>query len=93
MVLIHPGGPQERAPTGAVIVRQPLTCLGPHAEWAADGHDKLLKYGFGLWAVRDKFSRKWLAIWALPNNRIGIVVAYLWLSLVRDLKGEFHYYN
>ena len=88
MTAIDPTGSAEREPTRHVIVRQPMTCLGPHAEWAADGHDKLMKYGFGLWAIRDKFSRKWLGIWGMPNNRIGVVVAYLWLSLVRELGGK-----
>lgn len=62
---------------------------GPHDEWSADGHDKLKKYGLGIWGIRDKFSGKWLGLWVLPDNRAGDAVAYCWLSVVRELGGKY----
>jgi len=64
-----------------------LTSAGPNEVWCCDGHDKLCKYGFAIWGVRDKFSRKWLGLWVMPNNRLSDSVAYLWLTLVRKLGG------
>jgi hypothetical protein len=78
-----------RSPNFRQIKRVPLTSQGPNEVWCCDGHDKLMKYGFAIWGVRDKFSRRWMGLWVLPNNRIGIVVAYLWLTLVRDLEGRY----
>lgn len=82
-----PEGFIQRNPTAHRIVRAALTSLGPHEEWSADGHDKLCKYGLAIWAVRDKFSSKWLGLWVMPNNRIALAIAYCWLSLVRSLGG------
>jgi len=73
---VDPGGFRLRQPTSRVIRRSALTSRGPHDEWSADGHDKLVKYGIGIWGIRDKFSGKWLGLWVLPNNRLGRTVAY-----------------
>ena len=78
----------SRHPKARRIARVPLTSQGPNEVWCCDGHDKLNKYGFAIWGVRDKFSRKWLGLWVIPNNRFGVVVAYLWLTLVRDIGGK-----
>src|ERR1700742_2809268 len=86
--LLDPEGVLARQPTSKRIRRIPLTSSGPNEVWCCDGHDKLTRYGFAIWGLRDKFSRKWLGLWVLPNNRIGIVVAYLWLTVVRDVGGE-----
>lgn len=87
--LLDPAAALARNPTSRVIRRSPLTSEGPNEVWCCDRHDKLCKYGFAIWGIRDKFSRKWLGLWVMPNNRFGVVVAYFWLSLVRDLKGEY----
>jgi hypothetical protein len=86
--MVDPAGVLARHPTSRRIRRVPLSSQGPNEVWCCDGHDKLCKYGFTIWGVRDKFSRKWLGLWVLPNNRIGSVVAYLWLSLVQKIGGK-----
>ena len=88
MYEIDPDGPSRRDPTKRRVRRSQLTSLGPHEEWSCDGHDKLVKYGFGLWGARDKWSGKWLGLWDIPNNRSQQVIAYLWLSILRDLGGK-----
>ena len=55
---------------------------------SGDGHDKLASIGFPIWGIRDKFSGKWLGLWVVPNNRLKDVVAYLYLSLIKELGGE-----
>jgi hypothetical protein len=77
-----------RNPTSQVVRQVLLNSEGPNEVWYCDGHDKLSKYGFAIWGIRDKFSRKWLGLWVIPNNRLGHVVAYLWLTVVRDLEGK-----
>jgi len=74
-------------PSGRRIRRTSLTSAGPNEVWCCDGHDKLCKYGFAIWGLRDKFSRKWLGLWVLPNDHIAHVIAYLWLTVVRDIGG------
>jgi hypothetical protein len=86
--MYDPAGVAARHPTSRRIRRVPLSSQGPNEVWCCDGHDKLCRYGFAIWGVRDKFSRKWLGLWVLPNNRIGDVVAYLWLSLVHKIGGK-----
>src|ERR1700742_242654 len=79
-----------RHPSSRRIIRTPLTSAGPNEVWCCDGHDKLCRYGFAIWGLRDKFSRKWLGLWVVPNNRLGFVVAYQWLSVVYDVGGKSH---
>ena len=40
--------------------------LGIHECWAGDGHDKLYKIGFPVWAVVDDATGKWLDTWVVP---------------------------
>src|ERR1700744_1230561 len=84
---LDPDAVIARNPMAHKLYRVPLTSEGPNDVWCCDGHDKLVKYGFAIWGMRDKFSRKWLGLWVVPNNRIGLVVTYLWLTVVRDLGG------
>jgi hypothetical protein len=79
-----------RMPTAKKIHRVPTVALGPHHRWSADGHDKLNKIGFPIWAIRDVWSAKWLGIWVVPNNRLKYIIAYLYLSLIEELGGEYH---
>jgi hypothetical protein len=85
---VDPDGFTLREPTSRKISRRPLVALGPHDEWSCDGHDKLVKYGFPIWGVRDKWTALWLGLWVVPNNRDQRIIAYVFLSLVRDLGGK-----
>lgn len=87
MKLHDPDGFSQRAPTAKKTHRTPLVALGPNHEWSADGHDKLTSIGFPIWGVRDKWAGKWLGLWVIPNNRLKLAVAYLYLSLVYLLGG------
>lgn len=93
MKILDPEGVILRGPTARRIERRPLTSAGPNEVWCCDGHDKLAKYGFSIWGMRDKFSRKWLGVWCLPtsSNRYAVVAAYLWLSVVLELGGKWDY--
>ncbi|KAF9229380.1 hypothetical protein BS17DRAFT_805109 [Gyrodon lividus] len=73
--------------TSKKVSREPLVSLGPYHEWSGDGHDKLSEIGFPIWAIRDKWSGKWLGIWVVPNNRLKTTISYLYLSLVYELGG------
>jgi len=61
--------------------------IGINERWAGDGHDKLNKIGIMIWAVVDDATSKWLGAWVVPNNRLGVVVAYLALSLIEEMGG------
>lgn len=77
-----------RAPTAKKVHRQPVVALGPHHQWSGDGHDKLNKIGFPIWAIREVWSGSWLGLWVVPDNRLKVVVAYLYLRLVHELGGK-----
>ena len=87
MLEMDPEGFQKRHPSAQKVIRMPLVSLGPNDKWCGDGHDKLNKIGIGIYGIRDKFSGFWLGLWALPNNRLGNAIAYLYLCLVEDMKG------
>ena len=78
-----------REPSAKKIQRGVLTALGPHHEWSGDGHDKLAAIGFPIWGVRDKWLSKWLGLWVVPNNRLKLAIALLYLQLIKDQGGEF----
>ena len=82
------GGAFElRKPHAKKVQRFPLVALGPHHEWSGDSHDKLTAIGFPVWAMRDKWSGKWLGLRTVPNNRLKLAIAYLYLQLVYDYGG------
>ncbi|KAG8938640.1 hypothetical protein FRC04_008035 [Tulasnella sp. 424] len=87
MLQHRPEGFDVREPTAKRIPRGTLYALGPHDCWSMDGHDKLTERGFPIYGIRDKWSGQWLGLWVVPNNRVGNVVAYLYLSLVHELGG------
>jgi hypothetical protein len=68
-------------------MRFPKFPLGPHERWAGDGHDKLYKIGFPLWAMVDDSTAKILGAWIVPSNRLGEIIAYLFLCLVEEYGG------
>ncbi|TDL13749.1 hypothetical protein BD410DRAFT_817268 [Rickenella mellea] len=76
-----------RDPTCKKIRRDPKFPIGIHERWAGDGHDKLYKIGYPLWAVVDDATGKWLGAWIVPSNRMGEIVAYLFLCLVEKFGG------
>lgn len=82
-----PEGYQRRHPRHSKIKRSPLSSLGPNDEWSADGHDKLMKIGIAVYGFRDKASGKWLSLKVVPNNRLNVVITYLYLSLVEERGG------
>lgn len=89
MQFLDSEGFARREPTSKKIHRGILTSIGPHHEWSADGHDKLVSIGFAIWGIRDKWSGKWLGLWVIPNNRLKSAIAYLYLSLIAELGGKF----
>ncbi|KAK2464499.1 hypothetical protein APHAL10511_003478 [Amanita phalloides] len=80
-------GFEIRQPKSKEIKRVPKYPLGIHQRWSADGHDKLNKIGFPIYAIVDDATSKWLGAWVVPNNRMGDVVAYLFLETVEKYGG------
>ncbi|KAF8579866.1 hypothetical protein K439DRAFT_1648370 [Ramaria rubella] len=80
MHIQEPKGFTLHDPTAKKIHWVPLVVLGPNYEWSADGHDKLSSIRFPVWGIRD-------VLWVIPNNHIGIAIAYLYLLLVEELGG------
>ncbi|KAG1859675.1 hypothetical protein F4604DRAFT_1588966 [Suillus subluteus] len=91
----HQGGPERyhhhkgrTTREGQKKVRgQVEKIIVPHHQWSGDGHDKLSKIGFPIWAIHDQWSGKWLGMWVVPNNQLKTSIAYLYLSLVHKLGG------
>ena len=77
-----------REPTAKRIHHIKKHPIGIHQRWSADGHDKLYKIGFPIWAIVDDATSKWLGAWVVPSNRMGNVVAYLWLCAVEKYGGK-----
>jgi hypothetical protein len=87
MRLHEPEGFERRTPGSKKIRRTPVVALGIHERWSADGHDKLYSIGFPIWAVVDFGSEKILGGWVVPSNRLGVVIGYLFLTLVYKFRG------
>lgn len=83
-----PEGFNLRHPTTKKIRRFPKHPIGINERWAGDGHDKLNKIGIAIWGVVDDATSKWLGAWVVPNNRLGVVVAYLALTLIEEMGGS-----
>jgi len=75
-------------PTAKRIPWRAIISLGPHHEWSCNGHDKLSAIGFPIWGVWDVWSKMWLGLWVVPNNRLLKPIAYLYLSLIVELGGQ-----
>jgi hypothetical protein len=91
MHTFDPKGFDHREPGSKKTVRVKKNPLGIHERWAGDGHDKLYSIGFPIWGVVDDASSRWLGAWVVPSNRMGSVVAYIFLCLVEDIGGELFY--
>ena len=83
MHLHDPDGFSIRDPASKKMKHTPLVALSPHHKWSSDGHDKLAEIGFPIWGMRDKWSQKWLGLWVVPNNRLNLAIAHLYLQLVK----------
>ncbi|THU96679.1 hypothetical protein K435DRAFT_858310 [Dendrothele bispora CBS 962.96] len=80
-------GFDKREPATKKINRTPKVPLGIHHRWAGDGHDKLYKIGFPIWAIVDDATGKYLDAWVVPSNRMADIVAYCFLLLVEKYGG------
>ncbi len=76
-----------REPNSKTIPRVKKNPVAINNRWAGDGHDKLYSIGFAIWAVVEDASSKWLGGWVLPTNRIGFLIAYVYLCLVEKYGG------
>ena len=77
-----------QAPGAVSIKHVPKVPVGIHEHWSGDGHDKLYKIGFPIWAVVDDATGRWLGAWVVPSNRMGDLIGYLYLCLVEKYRGE-----
>ncbi|KAJ6632401.1 hypothetical protein B0H10DRAFT_2159630 [Mycena sp. CBHHK59/15] len=78
---------EAREPTAKKIFRVPIYPIGIHQRWSGDGHDKLYKIGFPIWAIVDHATAKILRGWVVPSNRMGDIIGYLFLCLVEEYGG------
>lgn len=69
------------------INRRVLVAVGPNAEWSLDGFDKLNEAGFGIYGIRDKWSRFWLYYVVVPSNRYAAAIGVIFLRCVRKYGG------
>ncbi|KAJ7474431.1 hypothetical protein B0H11DRAFT_2158685 [Mycena galericulata] len=76
-----------REPTAKKVFRVAKYPIGIHQRWSCDGHDKLYKIGFPVWAIVDDATGKILKAWVVPSNRIGDIIGYLYLCLIEEFKG------
>ena len=76
-------------PSSKRIFRVEKVLIGIHDQWAGDGHDKLYKISFPVWAVVDDAMAKWLGAWIVPSNRMGHIIGFLYLCVVTFFGGEF----
>ncbi|KAJ7208423.1 hypothetical protein B0H12DRAFT_1205974 [Mycena haematopus] len=76
-----------REPTAKKIFRVAKFPLGIHERWSGDGHDKLYKIGFPVWMMVDDATGKVLKAWVVPSNRMGDIIAYLFLCLAEEYGG------
>ena len=87
---LDPGAFASCVPTAKQVHQVPMVALGIHHHCSANGHDKLNKIGFPVWAIRDMWSGKWLGIWVVLDNHLKVVIAYLYLSLIEKYSGYYH---
>lgn len=83
----NPVGFQNRDPGSRKIPRTKKAPIGVHEQWSADGHDKLYRIGFPIWAIVDSATGKWLGAWVVPSNWMAHIVAYLYLCAVEEYGG------
>lgn len=82
-------GFEKRNPTAKRIHREPKVPIGINERWSADGHDKLNGIGFPIWAIVDDATGRWLGVWVVPSNRLGNIIAFLYLIAVETAGGKY----
>ncbi|KAG7530696.1 hypothetical protein FFLO_04866 [Filobasidium floriforme] len=78
---------RSRSATNKTSHNAVIQSYGPNDQLSIDGHDKLSSIGFPIYGMRDKFSRKWITLVAVPNNRTNVITSYLYLKTIRDMGG------
>ncbi|PPQ79723.1 hypothetical protein CVT26_016028 [Gymnopilus dilepis] len=76
-----------RAPGASSIERFDKVPLGIHERWSCDGHDKLYRIGFPVWAIVDDATGRWLGAWVVPSNRMAEIIGFLFLKAVEAYRG------
>jgi hypothetical protein len=84
----NPAGLASRKPGTRKIVRSPIISTGPNEQWSIDGHDKLSKFGIGIYGIRDVYSGKMVALRAMPCNRRKEDVHWVYLDAVQRMRGR-----
>ena len=88
--MLEPDAVQQRQPGAQQVHRHGLHSLVPGEEWSVDGHDKLvIPMGLRIWGVVDKFSRKAIDFYVVPNNRNADTVLACFLLAVKEAGGTF----
>jgi len=62
------------------LIRRKYKNSGPNDVWHLDGYDKLIKYGFGIHACIDGFSRMVIWLNVAPTNRLKALVGRYYLD-------------
>ncbi|KAG6875105.1 hypothetical protein C0992_005191, partial [Termitomyces sp. T32_za158] len=87
MKIHNPEGFEKRNPSARKIIRHPKVPLGIHDRWSCDGHDKLYKIGFPIYAFVDEATELWLFGDIAPSNRHNVIIGYLSLCCVEEHGG------
>jgi hypothetical protein len=91
---LDPAGVAGRQLGAAVVHGHGLHSLGPDEEWSLDGHDKTVRpMGIAVWGIIDKFSRKTIGLFAVPNNRLADTTLACFLLLVQRSGGRIIKFN
>jgi len=85
----NPDGFTQCGPNSKKILHFPKNPVGINEWWSADGHDKLYRIGFPVWAVVDDATAHWLSAWVVPSNQMGNIIVYLYLFLIEKMDGMF----
>ena len=83
-----PEGFNLRELTAKKISHFPKVLLGIHERWSADGHEKLNRIGFQIWAIPDDATGKSLDAWVEPSNRHSHAIGHLFLCFIEQFGGK-----
>jgi transposase InsO family protein len=79
---VNPAGIEERK-NNRIRRRRPFWVKGPNRVWSVDGHDKLARFGFEIYAAIDAYSRFILWCYTGHSNRTAVSVDKQFLETVR----------
>ncbi|KAJ7783955.1 hypothetical protein DFH07DRAFT_727199, partial [Mycena maculata] len=68
-----------REPTAKKVFRVAKYPIGIHQRWLCDGHDKMYKIGYPIWAIVDDATGKILKAWVVPSNRIRDIIGHMYI--------------